>query len=225
MNWLALATDFDGTIATDGMVDAATQDALQRLRAAGLTLILVTGRVLSDFEKSKDVLALFDTVVAENGAVIHDPGTGSTRLLGQPPPPALVEGLGAAGVPLSLGQVILATIEPYEVTVLEAVKDLALEHQLIFNKGAVMLLPSGINKASGLAEVLREYGIPAEDVVGVGDAENDAAFLAECGLSTAVANAIPALRERVHFVTRSNAGAGLVELADALLAGEFEKPE
>ncbi|MDX2081805.1 MAG: HAD family hydrolase [Terrimicrobiaceae bacterium] len=221
MKWRALATDFDGTIATDGMVDAATQEALRGLRESGLALILVTGRVLRDFEGSPGVLQLFDAVVAENGAVAYDPAAGSTRLLANAPPAALVDRLATAGVPLALGDVILSTIEPYEVTVLETIKDLALEHQVIFNKGAVMVLPAGVNKATGLAFVLREFGFAPGDVIGVGDAENDAAFLDACGFSVAVANALPALRERAAHVTRSNAGAGVAEFAKALLAGEI----
>ena len=48
---------------------------------------------------------------------------------------------------------------------------------MIFNKGAVMILPSGVNKATGLAAALEELGLSPHNVVGVGDAENDHAFL------------------------------------------------
>jgi hydroxymethylpyrimidine pyrophosphatase-like HAD family hydrolase len=40
---LALATDYDGTLASQGMVDAATLAALERFKATGRRLILVTG--------------------------------------------------------------------------------------------------------------------------------------------------------------------------------------
>ena len=50
MKWLAFATDFDGTIATDAVVDEPTQLALVRLRSANARTLLVTGRHLSDFE-------------------------------------------------------------------------------------------------------------------------------------------------------------------------------
>ena len=60
---------------------------------------------------------------------------------------------------------------------LEAIRDLGLELQIIFNKGAVMVLPAGVNKASGLAVALARLGLSPHNVVGVGDAENDHAFL------------------------------------------------
>jgi HAD superfamily hydrolase (TIGR01484 family) len=73
--------------------------------------------------------------------------------------------------------------------VIEAIRDLGLEHQIIFNKGAVMVLPPGVNKAAGLEAALKDLGLSRHNVVGVGDAENDQAFLQYCGCAAAVANA------------------------------------
>lgn len=223
MKWLAFATDFDGTIATDGTVDENTIDALRRLRSSGLTVLLVTGRELKDFDHAPEILDLFDTVVAENGGVLYTPGTKDVQVIAPPPPSGFVERLIELGVPVSVGASIVATVEPHEVTVLEVIKEMALELQVIFNKGAVMVLPSGVNKASGLRAALEVHGITLDETVAVGDAENDYTFLDGCGLPVAVANALPALKERVKYVTRSNAGAGVTELIDALIKGEFKE--
>ena len=51
---------------------------------------------------------------------------------------------------IEVGDVIVATWEPHETTVLQTIHDLGLELQIIFNKGAVMILPTGVNKATGL---------------------------------------------------------------------------
>ena len=59
------------------------------------------------------------------------------------------------------GRVIVATWEPYETMVLETIRDLGLELQVIFNKGAVMVLPAGVNKATGLACALEQLGLSA----------------------------------------------------------------
>jgi phosphoglycolate phosphatase (TIGR01487 family) len=222
MKWLAFATDFDGTIATDGTVDETTIDALQRLKASGIAVLLVTGRELKDFGHAPEILELFDTVVAENGGVIYSPDTRESNVVSAPPPAGFVEELMRRGVPVSAGSSIVSTVEPYETIVLEVIKEMALELQVIFNKGAVMILPSGVNKASGLRSVLDVYGISLSETIAVGDAENDYTFLDGCGLPVAVANALPALKERVKFVTRSNAGAGVTELIDSLLRGEFD---
>jgi hypothetical protein len=114
--------------------------------------------------------------------------------------------------PLSIGRVIVATFEPHETVVLETIKQMGLELQVIFNKGAVMVLPSGVNKATGLRAAVKEFNLTVGEVVGVGDAENDHAFLEVCGCSVAVANALPSLKHRVRLVTQATHGAGVSEL-------------
>jgi HAD superfamily hydrolase (TIGR01484 family) len=218
VRYLALASDYDGTLAQDGKVHERAVDALERLRESGRSALLVTGRVLDELEDVFDRLDLFDRVVGENGAVLLDPSTNERRSLHDPPPEDLVEALRERGVePLSVGRVIVATREPHEQTVLDTIHELGLEHQVIFNKGAVMILPSGMNKASGLRAALEELRISEHNVVGVGDAENDHAFLELCELSVAVANALPAVKERSDHVTEAARGDGVVELIDALL--------
>jgi HAD superfamily hydrolase (TIGR01484 family) len=222
MRYLALASDYDGTLAHEGGVDAPTLRALRYLKESGRRLILVTGRELSDLRAVFPELALFDRIVAENGAQVFTPATGEDFLLGPEPPPELVSRLRARGVaPLSVGRAIVATWEPHQHTVLSVIQELGLELQVIFNKGAVMVLPSGVNKASGLARALSELGLSAHNVVGVGDAENDHALLAHCELGVAVQNALPSLQERADWVTRGARGAGVSELIDALVASDL----
>ncbi len=226
MRYLALACDYDGTIAHHGRVDDQTIAALERVRASGRKLLLVTGRELGDLAAVFPRLDLFDRVVAENGALLYRPATKEQKVLGEPPPAALVERLREAGVaPLSAGKVIVATWEPHETTVLEAIRDLGLELQVIFNKGAVMVLPAGVNKASGLEAALDELDLSPHNVAGVGDAENDHAFLRLCECAVAVANALPKLKERADVVTAGDHGAGVVELVEKLVTYDLREFE
>jgi HAD superfamily hydrolase (TIGR01484 family) len=222
MYYAALATDYDGTLAHDGVVDAETFAALEQLKVGQRKLILVTGRELEDLQRVMPRLGLFDRVVAENGALLYRPVTREERPLGGAPPERFVQQLRAQNVqPLSVGRVIVATWEPNETVVLEAIRELGLELQIIFNKGAVMVLPAGVNKGSGLAAALADLKLSALDCVGVGDAENDNAFLAECGISVAVANALPALKETATWTTRGARGQGVGELIDRMLADDL----
>jgi hypothetical protein len=221
VRYAALCVDYDGTIATHGVVDEDTREALRRLKSSGRRLVLVTGRELDDLERAFDGTEIFDRIVAENGALLVRPSSKEVVPLAGPPPPEFVERLRAAGVsPLSTGHVIVATWEPNEEAVLAAIRDLGLELQVIFNKGAVMILPSGVNKATGLAAALEELGLSPHNAVGAGDAENDHAFLTLCECSVAVANALPSLKETADFVTRGGHGAGVTEVIDLLLADE-----
>ncbi|MBM4073177.1 MAG: HAD family phosphatase [Planctomycetes bacterium] len=225
MHYRVLACDYDGTLATHGRVDDATIAALERLLASGRKLLMVTGRELDELLGILPQIHLFSWIVAENGALLYKPATRQIKLLGAAPPGPFVRALKRRGVePLAVGRVIVATWEPHETVVLETIRDLGLELQVIFNKGAVMVLPAGINKATGLMMALREMGLKLEETVGVGDAENDHAFLSVCGFSVAVANALPALKKRAQWTTHADHGAGVAELIDRIIRDDLPAP-
>src|SRR6185369_6415446 len=190
MQYLALATDYDGTLAYDGEVSRMAVDALRRLRASGRKTILVTGRELPELLWIFPEVDLFDVVVAENGALIYTPADRREQALAEAAPARFLMALRERQVsPLSIGRVIIATDESQSAAVLEAIHTLGLDLQVIFNKGSLMVLPSGVNKATGLAVALERLGVPPQQVVGIGDAENDHALLRYCGCAVAVANA------------------------------------
>jgi hydroxymethylpyrimidine pyrophosphatase-like HAD family hydrolase len=222
MRYLVLACDYDETLAPGGRVEAPTLDALRKLRETGRKVLLVTGRELPDLLALLPEPELFDRIVAENGALLYRPASREERPLADPPPESLVLELTRRRIaPLSVGRVIVATSVPNETVVLGVIRRLGLERQVIFNKGAVMILPSGVNKATGLDAALEELGLSRHNCVAVGDAENDHAFLgrAECGI--AVANALPALKKIADFVTAGTAGVGVRELIEAMMASDL----
>jgi phosphoglycolate phosphatase (TIGR01487 family) len=219
IRYLALAADYDGTLASQGTVAPETIEALRRLTTTGRKLILVTGRRIDDLMRVFPEVAIFDRVVAENGPLIYRPQSRETRVLSEPPPSAFIEELKRGGVqPLTVGQVFVATEQPNERVVRDVIGELGLDLQVILNKGSVMVLPASVDKATGLRAALEELGISPQDVVGIGDAENDEAFLAMCGLGVAVANALDSLKARADQITRGDNGAGVREVIHALIS-------
>jgi HAD superfamily hydrolase (TIGR01484 family) len=226
VRYVAFATDYDGTLATDGRVGDDVVAALERVRASGRKLLLVTGRELDDLLAVFPRVDLFDRVVAENGALVYEPATRALHLLAERPPEAFVSALRARGVaPLAVGRAIVATWQPHEQEVLAVIRELGLELQVIFNKGAVMVLPAGVNKSTGFQAALAELGLSTHNAVGIGDAENDHAFLQVCECGVAVANALPMLKERADHVTTGDHGAGVIELTERLLADDLQSLE
>jgi len=221
MHYQALAVDYDGTIAHDGVVSERTLDGLRRVVASGRRIILVTGRELEELKVVFPGLPVFDRVVAENGALLYTPATKGTQVLTPPPPPAFVAELVARGIPVAVGKTIVATVEPHEHAVLSVIHDLGLEWHVIFNKGSVMALPSTVTKATGLTPALKELCVEPQATVGIGDAENDHAFLRMCGFSVAVANALPTLKASTDWTTVGARGDGVVEVIDRLLADDL----
>jgi hydroxymethylpyrimidine pyrophosphatase-like HAD family hydrolase len=197
--------------------------ALRRARESGRRVLLVTGRQFDDLLEVCPQLDFFDLVVAENGALLFDPAAKKADLLAEPPPAGFFDALARAGVPFSRGRIIVSTVVPHEMAVLETIKRCGLELQIIFNKESVMVLPGGVSKETGLRAALERLGISVHNTVGVGDAENDHAFLRSAGFSVAVANCVPALAETVDLVTAAPNGAGVRELIDGPLRGDLEE--
>ena len=222
MRYLALATDYDGTLATDGRLSEEAIGAVKRLRASGRRVILVTGRRLLELLEVLPQIDMFDCVVAENGAVLYIPQTREETVLCRPLHLLFIERLRNLGVdPIEVGRVIVSTWVPHQNAVLQAIQETGLELLIVFNKNAVMVLPAGINKATGLNAALRRFGLSFHEAVGIGDGENDQSFLDRCECSVAVANAVPSILKLVDFVTKREAGSGLAELVNELIADDL----
>ena len=143
MRYLVLVTDYDGTIATEGQAETAALQAIERLRMSGRRVMLLTGRRIDDLLAACPRLRLFDYVVAENGAVIYEPRTREQTLLGRPPPARFVKRLRELTEnSLEVGKVVVSTSLPHRAAVFETIRQMGLELQLIFNRGAVMVLPT-----------------------------------------------------------------------------------
>ena len=163
MYFVALATDYDGTLAEDGVVAEATLDALRRLKQSGRKLILVSGRELRRFAPRFRGSRPVRPRCAENGALLSTPPTGGEARSERNRRPLFVAELQRRKVaPLSVGRASSPRWEPNETS--SSSRRFAtsgLELQIIFNKGAVMVLPAGVNKASGLAAALARLGLVA----------------------------------------------------------------
>jgi hydroxymethylpyrimidine pyrophosphatase-like HAD family hydrolase len=222
--YIALACDGDGTLTSRGRMADATRRALKSVRASGRTLLLVTGETREKLAHFPH-LELFELVVGENGGVLYRPRTRKERALGPPPPATFIRALQRRGVrPLTVGRVVVSTERDQEARLRDALRECGVDGRLAYNRKDVMVLPPGVDKASGLGAALSEMGLLPDDAVGVGDAENDVALLRACGCGVALANALPAVKRRADWVTRGRVSRGIVELARRLLVHELPRP-
>jgi hydroxymethylpyrimidine pyrophosphatase-like HAD family hydrolase len=203
-----------------------TIEAIERLVASGRKLILVTGRVLPELLEIFPQISLCERVVAENGAVLYRPATKEITLLAPAPLPAFLDEVQRRGVQhLSIGHSIVATRVPYETVILDIIRDLGLELRIIFNKGAVMVLSHGINKATGLTAALKQLELSPHNIAAIGDGENDHAMLTFSEYAVAVANAVPMLKETADRTTIGDHGAGVIELINDMVENDLEIAE
>ncbi len=229
MRYSCLAFDYDGTLASHDKVNEEVLTGLTRLKNSGRRLVLVTGRILKDIFRIFPQHTLFDYVVAENGAVLYCPATRITKLLCEPVPLQFIEKLKEHNSDqLEIGNVIVASWHPHESKIIEVIQEFGLDLHISFNKGAVMILPAGVNKASGLAAALSALEISRHNTIGIGDGENDFVMLDKCECAVAVHNALPILKELADIKLEKNNGEGIVDFINHFLENEFldeSKPE
>jgi hydroxymethylpyrimidine pyrophosphatase-like HAD family hydrolase len=205
----ALACDYDGTLASEDRIGPAVREALERARKAGLRLLLVTGRTFFELTRVCDCLELFNAVVAENGAVLYYPGSAMIRDQGPPVPGRLLAELDRRGIYYQVGRVIVGTAREDEGALKEALAAAGVTRDLIYNRAALMLLPAGVSKGSGVQQALRVLGLSPHDVLALGDAENDLPLFDACGFSGCPGDSLPAVRERVDWVFPGVHGDGI----------------
>ena len=194
MKLCVVALDYDGTIARDGRADPLVLEAVKEAQSRGIVVILVTGRILADLQRVLPEHELFDAIVGENGAVLALPKTPMRRLT-HPPSQGLLDELRARGIALGFGDCIIEAEAAAAPKILEAIRKLELPLVLQFNHSRVMVLPQGINKATGLREALNTLRLSLHNCIGIGDAENDYAMLDACEIGVAVSWGSKALQQ------------------------------
>ena len=209
----ALAVDLDGTLARAGRPSEEVLTRLATVRQQGCRLVLVTGRIIAELKRVfADVEEQFDRIAAENGAVLA--AAGHHRPLAPPVEDRVRGALASRGAPFRRGAVILVGSARDEVCAAEEIRRLGLDHQLVRNRGELMIIPAGASKGRGLLEALAEIGVSRHDTLAVGDAENDLSLLRPCAVGAAVANAVESLRRQADLVLSAENGSGVLELLD-----------
>lgn len=197
-------------------------EALERARAAGLKLILVTGRTFFELMRVCDRLEVFDAVVAENGGVVYEPRSGILQDQAPPPPPHLLSELDRRGLSYQRGRVIIGLARHDEAAVEEALAAVGVSRDLVHNRAALMLVPEGISKGTGVRKVIRDLGLSFHDVLALGDAENDLEFFAACGWTACPGDAMALLRERADWVFPGEDGASVAAaITGPILSGRL----
>jgi hydroxymethylpyrimidine pyrophosphatase-like HAD family hydrolase len=215
MKLSVIALDYDGTTARNDVMGPLVREAIAAVRARGISVLIVTGRILDELRRVAGDLRFVDGVVAENGAVIHFPDSGHTTTLAPAVPPAFLNELTRRGVRHRAGDCLVDADASDAPVLLGIIRTLELPLVLIFNGGRVMTMPQGVSKATGLQAMLGTIRRSARNMVAVGDAENDHEMLRLAEVGAAVEWGSAVLRAAADTVV---AGAGPPAVADFLQA-------
>jgi hydroxymethylpyrimidine pyrophosphatase-like HAD family hydrolase len=204
-----IALDYDGTIARNDVLDPSVRDAIAAARTQGITVILVTGRILSELRRVAGDLHFVDAVVAENGAVVHFPDSGRISTLAPPVPPGFIAELRQRGIPFGAGECLVDADVKEAPRLLDTIRALEQPLVLIFNAGRVMVVSQGVSKATGLHAALDTLRLSTHNAVAIGDAENDHELLRIVEVGVAVQWGSPALRAAADVVLEGTSPASV----------------
>lgn len=73
----------------------------------------------------------------------------------------------------------------------------------------IEIMPQGIDKGKGVRDLARYFRIPLEEVMAIGDQDNDLPMLQVAGFSVAMGNATPEVKALADVITLSNAEDGV----------------
>ncbi|MCS6291473.1 MAG: HAD-IIB family hydrolase [Nitrospira sp.] len=216
-----MAFDFDGTLAVNGDVPPEVESALARCRDSGHVLFLVTGRRYETVQLGY-LGSLFAGIVWENGAVLSHAASGETYLPFGQLDSRLLKAIEEAGIPFERGLAIAATWTPHDQALWRILSAHGGSTSVEYNKGAVMVLPPGATKGSGLERLLALCGLSPRNLAAFGDAENDLSMMTLAEVSVAVGDAVPAVREIADILASAPGPQGVLEILNEYpLGGKF----
>jgi hypothetical protein len=171
---------------------------------------------------ARERLELFDIVVAENGGILYFPGTGTIRNVAPPPPPELLGELERRSLFFRVGRTIVDMARSDAEHARQALMATQTRMDLVFNRGSLMLLPSGISKGTGVRSAIQALGLTGHEVLALGDAENDLDFFDACDWRACPENAVPELKQQADWVFPGENGTGIARaIVDHILPGRL----
>lgn len=217
----AIALDVDGTLTDKNRkICLNAVKAIRQAEDRGIPVIIVTGNIMC---ATKTMAILFGTsggLVAENGGVIESHG--KIQVLGN------IEECQRAYKFLRSRHKV-KKVEFSDQRISEVAVERNIEEELVkdilrdFNvevydtKFAIHLTDPTVDKGSSLEILATDMGISMDEILAIGDSENDIEFLRVVGMKVAVNNADEELKALADYVTKNSYGDGVVEAIEKFM--------
>lgn len=220
----AIALDIDGTITDDKRkICIEAIKAIREAEEAGVPVILATGNVIAFTHAASTLIGSTGGLIAESGGVILRgviDQRAKVEVLSDTTKPQkayeyLKEEIGQEhkiqlvdDSDMRLSEIAMYRTMPADL-VKSTLKDMDIEvYDTYF---ALHLTDPEINKATALKVLAKHHGIKTSQILAAGDSENDLDFLTEAGLTVAVNNATPEVKQAADYITTKPYGDGVAE--------------
>jgi phosphoglycolate phosphatase (TIGR01487 family) len=210
-----LALDVDGTITDQKRrLCPGALKAIRKVEDRGIPVIIVTGNILCATKTISILLGTTGGLVAENGGVIEYEG--EISILGnlekcEKAFQHLRNLYDVRKVEYSSARVSEIALErnlPAK-KVKEALKNWDVE--VYDTKFALHLTDPEVNKGLSLLNIAKKMRVKPEEIMAIGDSENDLELLERAGWKVAVANSDQELKNKADYVTKRYYGDGVKE--------------
>lgn len=223
----AIAVDIDGTITDDKRrICISAIEALRKAESKGIPTIIVTGNVVNYAYATEVLIGCSGGLVGENGGIVFKEGENNNAV------EILVDRDFVTSAENHLKEKLGDDFEKHashdnmyrltETVFYKTLKREKLEDALsdfkyldeleIYDSGfALHVTDKRVNKGTSLRYLCERNGINMENVMAIGDSENDEDFLREVGYRIAVGNAEDKLKEISTYVCENNFGDGVAE--------------
>ncbi|MFX0069022.1 MAG: phosphoglycolate phosphatase [Candidatus Hodarchaeota archaeon] len=221
-----VATDIDGTIThANKLLSFEAINEIRQLEERGIPVILVTGHMFCTAGTLSEYIGTSGPLVCENGSVVASERWKTPIVLGS----RRKTDKALAVLRSELGE--LVKVKPH---INYRLVDISLQRTFDVVKGnlilkkynlgvylmdsnyAIHITDDNVNKANGLRKAAEMINTRLNEIVGIGDGNNDISMIQETGYGIALNNAPEELKRVADYVTRSSYGKGFVEAIDHL---------
>ena len=223
----AIAVDIDGTITDDTRkICISAIEALRKAEDAGIPTIIVTGNVINYAYATEVLIGCSGGIVAENGGLVFKEGQNDNDVeimiehdITKSAENHLKEKLkeqfnqhASHDNNYRLTETVFYKTLDIEI-IKNALKDFEYRNQIeLYDSGfAIHVTDKRVNKGTSLRYLCERNGINMENVMAIGDSQNDEDFLREAGYKIAVGNADEKLKEISNYVCENLYGDGVAE--------------
>jgi len=220
-----LALDLDDTLLrSDLTISYRTRNAIKRAEAAGVTVVLASGRAPAAMEQFSRFLGMNKRpgyLICKNGTIIQESHTGNVvyeTMLDTEPALTFRDMVGKGCYKLIIpgDPMLLKPLESLIRTYLG--KDITLFTSQPYY---LEIMPRETDKGTALAKIAEITGISAGETLAIGDSMNDEAMIRWAGIGVAMANGDERIKNIAGFVTEhTNDEDGVADVIDKYFFGK-----